>query len=70
MDVMTKDKYKLEDRLKEVFEEKKTVNNELKEMKEKIEKVNNKFKELSEDKRHCSHRMSCFTSKLRSARTK
>lgn len=47
---ISSDKLKLEDRLKEVFEEKKTVNIELREMKDKIEKVNSKFKTLSEDK--------------------
>lgn len=50
LDVVSKDKLKLEDRLKEVFEEKKAVNIELREMKDKIEKVNSKFKTLSEDK--------------------
>lgn len=38
-EIMCSDKTKLEERLKEVFEEKKAVNNELKEMKDKIEKV-------------------------------
>lgn len=40
LDGVLSDKLKLEERLKEVFEEKKVVNNELKEMKDKIEKVN------------------------------
>lgn len=39
MDTVCSDKLKLEERLKEVFEEKIIVNNELKEMKDKIEKV-------------------------------
>lgn len=48
--VVSKDKITLEDRLKEVFAEKQTVNTELSEIKDKIEKVNSKFKTLSEDK--------------------
>jgi uncharacterized protein YfcZ (UPF0381/DUF406 family) len=43
METVCSDKLKLEERLKEVFEEKKIVNNELKEMKDKIEKVKNIF---------------------------
>lgn len=50
LEIMTSDKLKLEDRLKEVFEEKKAVNSELKKMKYKNEKDNEKFKELLDEK--------------------
>lgn len=49
-EIMTMDKLKLEDRLKEVFDEKKKINSELTALKATIEKVSSKFKALSEEK--------------------